>query len=164
MSGLWKWDTELVRVMNRFRTKTFLVGASTAPPRDAATVDKQWMPISLAPERPEPEVQRMVFTKTLSSTTGGHPRNEPRESSDRKAETHQKQEAGQPTTFSVQSSFEGAIQKFMRARMDKLEEKSDESMAVPIDTDDDSEFETAGEADEKRKVKKKKKVSAMGDQ
>ena len=41
--------------------------------------------------------------------------------------------------------------------MDKLEEKGDEPMAVPIDTDEESEFETAGEADKKRKVKKKKK-------
>ena len=103
------------RVVHRFRTKTFLVRASTAPPRDAAFVDKQWMPIRLPPERSKPEVQRMVFTKTLSSsTTGGQPRNEPRESSNRKTETHQKEEAGQPTTFSVQSSFKGRIQKIMR--------------------------------------------------
>ena len=166
MGGLWKWDIELVRVINRFRTKTFLVRASTAPPREAAIVDKQWMPIRLAPERPKPEVRRMVFTKTL-----GQSGNVSRETSSRRTES--KQETGQPTTFSAQSSFEGTIQKFMRdflssmhkleARMDKLEEKGDEPMAVPIDTDEESEFETAGEADKKRKLKKKKKASALGD-
>ena len=61
--GLWSWDIELVRVMNRVGTKTMFVRAAQAPPRDAAIVGQQWMPIRVAPERPKPEVQRMVLYK-----------------------------------------------------------------------------------------------------
>ena len=45
----------------------------------------------------------------------------------------------------------------LKARMDKLEEKGDKPMAVPIDTDDELQFETAGAADKKREGSVKRK-------
>ena len=172
--GIWHWDINLVRVMNRFGSKVFLVRALTPPPREAAIVENNWMPISLAPDRPKPSIQTMVFKKkesvgkTLVTTTGNEKVS---------SVTPVMTSAAVPTPSNAYASdnlsnqalsFESFIREFRRdmtelkTRMTKIEEKTESVMKYDMETDEEEETPEEKEASHPAKKIKKAKGKKVG--
>ena len=172
--GLWAWEIELVRVMNRFGSKTFLVRASKPPPREAAIVDKQWMPIRLAPERPRQEVQRLFFTKKVNPTPAAPSTvvwSEARRTSISKGEKQPGTGSGQQATFTSSASdlggsLESTMRQFMRemasglndlkTRMATVEAKCEAAVEFNMETDEElSDLSEIDTAKPRKKIKRK---------
>lgn len=66
---LWKWETSLVRVARSWNTKTFIVRASSDPPRDHLIIDDHWLPIQAARSKPPSIMTKKTPTSSMTPPT-----------------------------------------------------------------------------------------------
>ena len=167
LKAKWGWEVQVVRVVKGWNTKTLIVGASTAPPKDAAVIDNHWLPIQTAKPVKKGETQKLVPKKKAKPQRDRDQNRRPAATeSQQTPKAPEVQRSGEGTDmFKMMQNFLGNINRrfddfeaSVGGRLTYIEQQLDDEME-----EDDEEDEMSGQEDgEQEGARQKRKRNRSG--